>query len=125
MRYRRQPSDEISVEVGSGYMYEHERLDVAPGGPDEREQETSRWVSFLITGFDLVDGKLSIVNSLFVMPSFDDFDDYRLLDEVEVMVGVTQRVALGLSLRLEHDSRPPSTVEETDVALAGRLRWRF
>ncbi len=125
VRFRHQSSPSVAVEFGTGYMYESEELDVPPDGQDEQEQRNHRWVNLLVTGFELADGKASFINSLFVMPRFDNLSDVRVLDEAELMVHITKRLSLGMSFRVKHDSRPPTGVEETDLSLASRLRYKF
>src|SRR5690606_18167583 len=115
----------MTVEVGTGYMYEYEERDVPPTGPDAQRTWEHRSVTFLLTGFALADGRVSIENSFFVQPRFDEPGDYRILDEAEVMITITDRLSLGTSLSVRYDRRPPTGVETTDVSLASRLRFRF
>jgi len=125
IRYRREPSESITVEVGTGYVYEYEDLDVPPTGPDQQETWAHRSVTLLLTGFALVDDRVSIDNSFFIQPRFDAPSDYRILDEAEVMITITDLLSLGTSLRVRYDSQPPTGIERTDVSLASRLRFRF
>jgi len=125
VRYRRRPSEFMTLEVGTGYMYEYQDLDVPPTGPDEQETWDHRSISLVLTSFALADDKVSINNSFFIQPRFDEPSDYRILDEAEVMITITDLLSLGTSLSLRYDSRPPTGIERTDVSLASRLRFRF
>lgn len=125
VRHVRRPTPSLEMQLGTGYFYEYEELDVPPGGPDEQESYAHRWLNFLVLGATFDEDRVSFVNTLYVQPRFDAFDDYRILDEAELSVRLTARMSLGLSANLRYDSRPPAGIESTDYGLVNRLRVSF
>ena len=101
----------------TGYMFEHERINVETGAPDDPRTTAHRWSSYLAARLSVLDDKLLIKNTLFYQPRLDAFADFRLLEELEVVAKVTDAFALGASLSVLHDHRPPTGVERSDLRL--------
>ena len=68
---------------------------------------------------------LLLQNTLYYQPRFDDFTDFRVLEEFEALSKVTELLALGATLSVLHDSAPPTGVKETDLRLISTLRLSF
>ncbi|MCH9650095.1 MAG: DUF481 domain-containing protein [Deltaproteobacteria bacterium] len=111
--------------LGSGYMFEFERLDVPVEGPDDLESRHHRWTNYISIKINTPDDRLLFVNTLYVQPRFDQPDDLRLLDEAELQIKITDRVSFGLSASLAHDSDPPEGIKETDITIVNRFRVKF
>lgn len=111
--------------LGSGYMYEFERLDVPVGGLDDRESRHHRWTNYFTFKTNRPDDRLLFVNTLYIQPRFDQLDDLRLLDEAELQIKITDRVSFGLSASLAHDSDPPVGIKKTDITIVNRFRVNF
>ena len=111
--------------LGSGYMFEFERLDVPAGGPDERESRHHRWTNYLTVKINTPDDRVLFVNTVYVQPRFDQIDDLRLLNEAELQVKLKDRISFGFSASLAHDSDPPAGIKETDLIIVNRFRVNF
>ena len=110
--------------LGLGYMFEFERLDLPEASPEDRESRRHRLTTYFSTRFETSE-KVSFVNTLYVQPRLDQWDDIRLLEEAELEVRLGERVSLGMALSIQHDSEPPQGVKDTDLALTNKLRFRF
>lgn len=128
--------------AGSGYMVEYEFnaiegcSDADPDDgvddcvdftPDPHPGETvnHRWTNYLSMQFDALDGQLLFGSTTFVQPRFDDFTDIRINTGIQFEGKVTTLFSLGTDLEVRYDSRPPRTVEQTDIVFSGFMRFRF
>lgn len=115
----------LLVSLGSGYMIEYEELTEDAAIDTEPATLSHRWTNFLNVRLSLFDGGLLMQNTLYVQPRFDEFSDYRVLEEFEISVAVTKVLSLGTSLTAAHDSEPPTGVEPTDISLLQTVRLSF
>ncbi|MCB1056941.1 MAG: DUF481 domain-containing protein [Acidobacteria bacterium] len=113
------------VYVGTGYMFEFERLDPLVEGDVRDETRSHRWTNYLSLKLESADGRLRLVNTTYAQPRFDDFADFRLLDEAELGVDLRNNISLGLALSLAFDNQPPVGVERSDLSLTNRIRFSF
>ncbi len=107
------------VDAGSAYMIERESIEVPDGADDRALQLNHRWTNLATMRVDMLEGRLLAQNTFYVQPRFDRFKDLRVLNTLEVLVGVTRSVALGGTFSVLFDSEPPTDVERTDL----RFQW--
>lgn len=111
--------------LGSGLMWEFERLDLPEVQQDERDERTVRWTNYLTLRYAAPDRPVRMAATFYAQPSLEAFSDVRLLFEGELEVELSRRLSLGLAASVSHDSEPPPGVEETDLALVNKLGIRF
>lgn len=111
--------------AGLGAMVEYERIRVAPGAGDEPETLGVRSTNYVSAVVTLLDGSVRFINTAYVQPLVTNPADLRLLNELQAQLAVTERIAVGLSLRLFYDSRPPTEVEPYDLTLRNSIQVRF
>jgi len=116
--------DSAALFLGTSYMYEVEHIDVAPESDDASWNRAHRWSSYLTVRWQISDSAF-LVNSAYVQPRIDDFNDTRLLDEMEVQSAITKRLALSMSMSLRYDGRPPDGVKSTDLEIRNTLKIIF
>jgi hypothetical protein len=109
-------TDNVVIAFGTGYMLEHERLDIPASDPHPRSTLAHRSTNYLAVTIELRD-RLRLGNTLYAQPRFDWPYDVRVLDELELRFDLDERIALTTSLSARFDSDPPSDVEELDLAL--------
>jgi putative salt-induced outer membrane protein YdiY len=86
-------------------------------GPDPVYQLNQRWNNYL-TLMALQDTeRVSLANTVYVQPRFDDPADTQIFDELSMRVSLDERFSLTLGLTVRYDSRPPRSVETYDVKL--------
>lgn len=103
---------------GTAYMLEYEHVNVQPGAPDAAETLSHRWTSYLTERFSFSGGRFLLQSTTYIQPRFDDFTDYRILQDVEAQGKVTDLVGFGVTLSILHDSAPPTGVKSTDMRLS-------
>ncbi|CAN5777043.1 hypothetical protein BH09MYX1_BH09MYX1_44020 [soil metagenome] len=115
----------VLLAAGTGAMLEYERIDVAPGANDAPTSIAVRSASYVTVRLSLFKSTLFVQNTLFVQPRFDQPDDIRVLDELELLAKVSDFLALGTTLSTLYDSAPPTGVVTTDLRLASTVRLTF
>jgi hypothetical protein len=118
----RAPGWELSW--GVAYMLELERLG-SVGQPDDGQETLAHRIStYVITRIPLAE-RLDIVETLYAQPRLDELGDIRILNDLQLVVKVTTRVAFRTSFNLSHDSRPPAGVKKFDSALKSAISVSF
>lgn len=115
----------FELAAGAGAMLEYERIRVAPDAPDDPETLRVRSTNYLSAVISLLDGTARLINTAYVQPLITNPADLRLLNELQAQFAVTERVAVGLSLRVFYDSQPPTEVEPYDMTLKNSIQVRF
>lgn len=103
-------------------MFEYDRIDVQVGAPDAPETFEHRWTSYLTMRLAVLENQLLFQNTVYYQPRFDAFEDFRFLEELEVMSRVGEAFLLGVTLDVLYDSAPPTSVSNTDLRVVSALR---
>lgn len=125
IRLVRRPTPWATIQFGTGYMLEYEDLSLPDDTPVDSTHYNHRMANFMVAEASLIEDRLNLVNTLYLQPRIDELDDYRVLDEAEIQVMITESVSLGLSGTFRYDSHPPPGIDSTDVGLVNRLRVQF
>jgi Protein of unknown function, DUF481 len=110
---------------GSGYMFEYNRITVLPGSSDPRATFEHRWTNYLTARLALCESRLLLQNTFYYQPRFNRFADFRGLEELELLLKVTEAFAMGATLSVLHDSDPPTGVKKTDLRMMNTVRLSF
>ncbi len=106
-----------SLDVGLGAMLELERLNAdarAAGAP----ARTTDWrMADLAVATVRLGTGASLQDVAYVQPRLDAFSDIRVLDNLNLLVPLTDNVKLTVSGEWRHDSRPPAAVLPDDFSL--------
>lgn len=115
----------IRVSAGSGYMLEYERIAPDVAGDDDPESVAHRWTNFVTARASFFEDGLLVQNTVYLQPRFDQFSDFRVLEQFELAVRVTEVLSLGSALSISHDSEPPTNVEPTDISIRQTINLDF
>lgn len=116
--------------LGSGYMYERERRDIPledrpPEGPDPVSMVNHRFSNYVTLVAEAVEDTLNFVNMLYVQPRFDDFADMQILEQLTMVIRITDRFSFNSDLQVRHDSRAPRSLKKTDLRLSQGVTVSF
>lgn len=105
----------FSSKLSLGVMLEEEVLAKSQLPPGERlrtlfPRASVNWV-FVLT----VNNVLSVINTTYYQPYFADFLDFRLLNETNFIFAVTDKLSFSMDFEIRYDSKPPSTLKNTDI----------
>lgn len=112
----------LQIWAGSGYMAERERNDTIPGDPHPARVVNHRWTSYGVVQLRLANAAIVARNTLYAQPRIDDFGDFRILESVQLEARATPVLAFGVEFEAQYDSRPPLTVQRTDLHVGSYLR---
>ena len=102
--------------IGSGVMYENEVLfneNLLQG--EENDITTIRMAGLCALVLPLNE-TISLHNTTYLQPSlFNFFSDFRLLNELNILIELGDRLSLENKFIFRHDSDPPSALKEDDL----------
>jgi len=107
----------LTLELGTGPMFERERLDaerVGAGAPVETGVVRLATVGVVRWG---IGGDATLLNVLYHQPVAADPGDYRVLDDLTMSMRVATGLTVDVTLGWRHDSRPPSDLDQDDLRL--------
>jgi putative salt-induced outer membrane protein YdiY len=105
-------------------MLEYESLNLPEDAQHPPILFNHRWTNTLVLGFQLAP-HVTLANTIYVQPRFDDFTDLRILDEADLAVGIGDHLAVVTAFSFRYDSRPPDGLKNTDISVSQSLRMRF
>lgn len=118
IRIRRYQSAKTQLNLGLGGFYENETTE---GNEKNEIGRTNIYLSFRHS----MNNGGSIVSTSYLQNKLDDAKDKRAIGKITVSVPFSQYVEVILSVSVEHDSRPPSGVKETDWSYKTGIGWNF
>ncbi len=110
--------------IGTGYMFEHERVDVSESAIHPQTTSVHRWSSYL-TGRLNAGSLVTCVATMYAQPQLDDFADYRILSDLGLGISITRALSITVSFSLRYDSRPPDEVVSLDTELRNGISLAF
>lgn len=109
--------------LGVAAMWEGEKLDVPPAGPDDPTPEAARLSSYLSAAFSW--GQRRLTGTVYVQPRFGEPQDVRILAQTALRLPVAGGVGFRIALTVRHDGEPPSGVRATDTTLTNQVSMEF
>lgn len=114
LRYKVLHFDKSDVAIGTAYMFEHENYDLPQSAIHSDEVKVSRWSNY-ISFFLHFNTNVTLGGVVYYQPMFNNFSDYRLLNENSLMVSLSDIFSLSVNFKLRHDSIPPDGIKKTDT----------
>lgn len=129
-RFKILKTDTSHLFLGTLYMYEYEKNNVAvTDDTGETTQnlhiERNHRLSAYISGAVTIKGYLSINHVTYYQPKLNEWSDFRISSETTVTIKLTNRVALKTYFQLVFDEKPPTTVPQTMFNLSNGLSVSF
>ncbi|MFH1462954.1 MAG: DUF481 domain-containing protein [Pseudomonadota bacterium] len=121
--------EQASVFLGTGAMAEFERQNATLVAEDA-DTLAIRWTSYLCFSLQPTE-TLGLSSTAYIQPRFDRLGDFRLLDETELSLSVTEHLSLGIAFSMRYDSDPAELIaDETplvplDTELTNKLTLSF
>ena len=116
-RYELVNADSLGLALGVTPMLEFETLEAELGGDQDAVVRVSSYLSGRVT----LPGGSQLTAVAYLQPRADKPGDLRVLGQAALDVRVTEHLLFRTRFNLRVDSRPPETVERTDVALENGL----
>jgi len=109
--------------AATGYLIEREIFQRSQIPADEphpiatTNHRMANYLSFTIRA----DETLSFTNVIYVQPRFDEFSDYRVLEEAALTLTHSSGLNLSFGISMRFDSDPPTVLERLDITLMSKL----
>ncbi len=110
--------------IGTGYMFEHERLDLSDTAVHPRQTSVHRWSSY-VTARVRAGPNATLSATGYVQPKIDAFADVRIISDMSVAVSLTTALSFTVNFSLRYDGRPPDDVASLDTALRNGISLSF
>jgi len=110
---------------GVAYMLEQEQLSEKDGTTDGGSRYTASRMSTYLLFTSALNDVVTFVDTVYWQPRLGDPSDFRLLDETQLQVKLSEHFTFKTAFVLAHDASPPQTVEKTDTALQTGVSVRF
>lgn len=125
LRYALIQQDSLSLDFELGLMREIESLNEASLRPGENALEKSYRITSVNSFKWDISKQFKVNNVIYYQPKIDDFKDYRLLNEMNLIVSVVEHVQLMTIFTLRYDSKPPGELKNLDTELSIGLNIKF
>lgn len=109
--------------IAAGLFYSSERIN--PTLTDVRREEEGIYGNFYWVMNYKINERSSLVNTLYYQPALSGVEGFRALNLFAFNVQIDGRLSLRVSATVEHDSKPPAGVDDTDVAVLTGLNYEF
>lgn len=111
---KKDSSSRYELDFSVGVMQENELLN-RNDLPVEEKYLTNytRSIFSLVAIIDFID-KFTIVNTTYFQQYVKNMEDYRLLNETNIMVQINEWLSIGVDLEYRFDSEPPSILKSKD-----------
>lgn len=106
-----------TLDVGTGAMYERERLDGDRVAGDHPVQPRAWRMANLLVVTRRLTESLRLIAVGYVQPDLSALDDLRTLADLSFLLALSENVDLAIRSEWRHDSRPPEDVERNDLVL--------
>jgi putative salt-induced outer membrane protein YdiY len=117
-------SEDFRAYLGLGAFAVREVLDDRVDVTDAGARNFVRGNLYLSLNGDLND-YTTLYNTLYYQPALDDLPDARVLNEAGLRIQLSRQIDLRSSVQVVHQSRPPQTVDKTDITYLTGIEYRF
>ena len=107
-------SSRYELDISVGLMQEEEVLNRDGLPVDEKDYTNYTRAMFSIVGIIDITDKFTIVNTTYYQQYVNDLNDYRLLNETNLMVQINEWLMISMDLEYRFDSDAPSILKDRD-----------
>ena len=112
--FKKDSSTRFVLDVSAGLVQEEELLNRDNLPQLEKYYTNYSRSIFSLVGIVEIKDKFTIVNTTYFQQHIKNSDDYRLLNETNLMVSINQWLSLSVDLEYRFDSDPPSILKNRD-----------
>lgn len=107
--------DTVNISMGVGYLIEHEQYSEGAFGDSGLWRLNHRLASYANYSWRL-DPQLSLVETVFFQPRFDEPSDMRVFSQSALVVKLREKLALSVAILLLYNSWTPETIVKLDTS---------
>ena len=119
MRFKILKMDKLRLYSGLAYMYEYE--EPYEEYPVEYNHRMSTYLSLTYR----MNENFSLVNTVYYQPRIDYFADYRISNNLDIILKITKRMSYVMSLEYSFDNKPMPGIPDNIYSLKNSLVFDF
>ncbi len=110
----------IKLSLGSAYMLEFNRNATGSYSDSGLENTYHRWSNYLNIDIQL-GNNLEFFSTFYIQPRWDEFSDYRLLNDNSLIIKANETFNFILSAIISYDSKPLDGIKSLDTSLTSAI----
>ena len=116
-RFEIVPGPAVSFAVGLSYLFEHEALRTGSSFGDSGRSDFNHRLSLYYMGRFSVAPLITLASTTYYQPRLDAFvDDWRISSTLDLIVKLSEKLALKVGVSLYYDNEPPDDVKGLDTS---------
>lgn len=119
-RFRIVKNKILRLYAASLIMYEREK-EISASAPVHNIARSSSYISFTFTPVETTD----ITSTTFYQPALENFNDYRILNQLKIGVKATKHFSLSLKWNYLFDKKPAGAAPNTTYSLSTGIDYEF
>lgn len=116
--------DELKVRLGISYFYEHEKYNISSYSIHSNNLFANRLSSYLTCEYEIKDD-VKFLSITYFQPQISKWDDYRVISDNSLIIGLSSFVDLKVSFNLRYDSAAPDLIKPTDTITKFGFGFKF
>ena len=124
-KYRLIDKDSLNLDFSAGPMREYEELNTSSLNPGEIAETGYTRANFVSSLSWKASKVFSVHHVLYYQPYLSDFTDYRVLNDLNLIVSLSKYFSLVASITTRYDNLPPIALKKTDNAVSLGLKLAF
>jgi len=125
LRYELVQKDSLKLAMELGLMREIENLDKNALNINELDVSENYRITYVNSFKWILNKSIAINNVVYYQPNIIAFNDFRILNDFNLIVSLTKGIALITELNIRYDSKPPGTLKSIDNSLSFGLNIQF
>lgn len=114
----------FELSLGTAYMFEYNKNREGNYGDSGDINKYHRWSNYINLDFK-IDKTFDLFITVYYQPRFDDFNDYRILNDNSLSIKIKPWLKLVNSFVLAYNSRPLISVTNMDTRLKTALQFTY
>jgi hypothetical protein len=118
-------ADSLKIDVGSGLIYEMEKLNSPDTINNEKASQSCYRMANIMSIVYQLKSYMFMVDAVYFQPDINNFKDFRFFNELSFTFVITKYLNFNVSTVWRHDSRPPLNLKRNDINIETGIVVRF
>lgn len=124
LRFKILSYNDFKFRIGLSYFYEHESFDLPSISAHGNNLFANRFSTYFTFDYEIKDD-IKLMSITYFQPQIGKWDDFRILSDNSIIVGLSTFVDLKTSFNLRYDAKPPETIKAIDTFTRFGFSFKF
>ncbi len=124
LRFKILKLDDLKIRIGTSYFYEHEIYNLASTSKHGKNIFANRFSTYFTFDYEIKDD-IKLMSITYFQPQIGKWNDFRVLSDNSIIVGLSTFVDLKTSFNLRYDAKPPETIKAIDTFTRFGFSFKF